>query len=277
MRHHDAGTSRFDQALVKLGLVNDKDLANVKAQLLGLPLVQAGEYPVTPVLDGVVNSSFFLENHIVPLCEAPHGLQVAVADPLDTFSLQALKLRYGKPIFPKVGVPAEIEAALKLQFPGIQNSSGEASIVSDDDLERLKDQAAEGPVIKLVEQLIERAVEFVSSDIHVEPFEDVLRVRFRRDGLLTDEETFPKNQAAPVISRIKIIARLDFAERRLPQDGRIRMAVRGKLVDFRVSTTPTLYGESVVLRILDKSAVLLELSALGFGADMLIDFRKALH
>ena len=133
----------------------------------------------------------------------------------------------------------------------------------EEDAERLKDLASEAPVIRLVNQLIGRAVETHASDIHIEPFEDRLRVRYRYDGVLHEADSPPARLAPAIISRVKIMSKLDIAERRLPQDGRIKLAVRGTEIDFRVSTTPTLYGEKVVLRVLDRSSVVFDYEKLG--------------
>ncbi|MBF0155549.1 MAG: type II/IV secretion system protein, partial [Magnetococcales bacterium] len=282
MRLHAAGSGRFDQALVKLGLVNETDMATALAELLGLPLLKQDDYPTSSVLPEEINLRFFHANQILPLADFPDHLEVAISDPLDSaYYLEALRLKFGKPVKPRVGVPVLINEALRRVYGEDHTKNDEEyglkSEWSDDELERLKDQASDGPVVKLVDRLIETAVETRASDIHVEPFEDSLRIRFRMDGLLKSEETFPKNYAPTVISRLKIMAKLDFAERRLPQDGRMRMAVSGNMVDFRVSTTPTVYGESVVLRILDKSSVVLDLDTLGFAEDTLKEFRKVLH
>ncbi|MBF0632260.1 MAG: Flp pilus assembly complex ATPase component TadA [Magnetococcales bacterium] len=282
MRLHAAGSGRFDQALVKLGLVNEADMAAALAELLGIPLLEQDDYPISSILNKEMNLHFFHENQILPIADFPDHLEVAVSDPLDSaYFLDALRLRFGKPVHPRIGVPVLINEALRRIY-GEDNAKNEEEYAlkdewSEDDLEHLKDQASDGPVVKLVDRLIETAVETKASDIHVEPFEDSLRIRFRLDGLLKSEETFPKNYAPTVISRLKIMSKLDFAERRLPQDGRMRMAVSGNMVDFRVSTTPTVYGESVVLRILDKSSVVLDLDTLGFAGDTLREFRKILH
>ncbi|MBF0628938.1 MAG: type II/IV secretion system protein, partial [Magnetococcales bacterium] len=282
MRLHAAGSGRFDQALVKLGLVNETDMAAALAELLGLTLLEQDDYPTASILNEEINLHFFHENQILPIADFPDHLEVAVSDPLDSaYFLNALRLKFGKSVYLRVGVPVLINESLRKIY-GEDNTKNDEEYGlkgewSDDDLEHLKDQASDGPVVKLVDRLIETAVETRASDIHVEPFEDSLRIRFRLDGLLKSEETFPKNYAPTVISRLKIMSKLDFAERRLPQDGRMRMAVSGNMVDFRVSTTPTVYGESVVLRILDKSSVVLDLDTLGFAEDTLRKFRKILH
>ena len=142
------------------------------------------------------------------------------------------------------------------------------SVAVEDDAERLKDLASEAPLIRLVNQLISQAVETRASDIHIDPFEDRLRIRYRYDGVLHEVEAPPRRLQAAVVSRIKIMAMLDIAERRLPQDGRIKLAVRGHEIDLRVSTIPSLHGESVVLRILDRSAVDLDFNRLGLEEDL---------
>ena len=164
-------------------------------------------------------------------------------------------------------MPVELEAALLRLLPDEdqpEDSSDEARPL-EDDAERLKDLASEAPVIRLVNQIAARAVETGASDIHIEPFEDTLRIRYRYDGVLQEAENPPVRMAAAIVSRIKIMARLDIAERRLPQDGRIRLAVRGQDVDFRVSTVASMYGETVVLRVLDRGAVQFDWNKLGLA------------
>jgi len=180
-------------------------------------------------------------------------------------------------------VPIELEAAFERLYAEPDEDSGGlfGEIVVDtepteEDAERLKDLASEAPVIRLVNQLIARAVETHASDVHIEPFEDQLRVRYRYDGVLHEIEPPPTRLTAAVISRIKIMARLDIAERRLPQDGRIRLTVRGQEIDFRVSTVPSLYGETVVLRVLDRTAVEFDFSKLGLTPEIRQGLERAL-
>ena len=178
-----------------------------------------------------------------------------------------------------VAIGADIDAAIERLYGSgrtavAQLAQGdlEARIDTDalgDDVQQLKDLASEAPVIRLVSLLITNALEARASDIHVEPFENRLIVRYRIDGVLHEIESPPKRLAAAVISRIKIMANLDIAERRLPQDGRIRLRIQGKDIDLRVSTVPTMHGESVVMRILDKGGVALDFLALGFDEDNL--------
>src|SRR5205085_455158 len=183
---------------------------------------------------------------------------------LDGFVSGSIAAALGRPVAIAVAVPIEFEAAFNRLYPeaepGGEGAAHSGEIVGDgepseEDTERLKDLASEAPVIRLVNQLIARAVETGASDVHIEPFEDRLRIRYRYDGALHEAEPPPARLRAAVISRVKIMSRLDIAERRLPQDGRIRLSVRGQEVDFRVSTIPSLNGESVVLRVLDRTAV----------------------
>ena len=260
---------RLDAVLLQLGQVTERALAEAFAALLGLPLATPADYPAEPVLPERLPARFLRGSRALPLGETADGaLLVALADPLDPFVGQAIALATGLRVQPLVAVPIELEAGFERLYAdsaeaGAEAAPGEAA--SEDDAERLKDLASEAPVIRLVNQLIHRAVESRASDIHVEPFEDRLRVRFRHDGVLQEVASPPKGLSAAIVSRIKIMARLDIAQRRLPQDGRIKLAVRGQEVDFRVSTVPALHGEAVVLRVLDRTAVAFDYATLGLA------------
>ena len=204
---------------------------------------------------------------------------LATADPLDDFTPAAVAAACGRHVTLEVAVPIELEAALERLYPAegqAEETQPEARMPLEEDAERLKDLASEAPVIRLVNQIITRAVETNASDIHVEPFQDRLRVRYRYDGVLHEADNPPIRLAAAITSRIKIMARLDIAERRLPQDGRIRLAVRGQEIDFRVSTVPSLHGETVVLRILDRAAVAFDYAKLGLPPPVITCFQDAL-
>ena len=252
----------------KLGLVSERDVAEALAQLLDLPLAGEADYPDLPLHGERVSANFLKEARILPLAETDDGLAVAMADPLDRYTIGAMQLFAGKPVLPWVGVPADIEAALERMF-GRSGTIGEivqpvgeqGELGAEDDVQRLRDLASEAPVVRIVNRLISRAVEQRASDIHIEPLEHSLRVRYRIDGVLREIETPPAQLRAAIISRIKIMARLNIAERRLPQDGRIKLAVRGKDIDLRVATMPTMHGEAVVLRMLDRGSVALDFDA----------------
>lgn len=256
--------------LTRLGLVSESDLAVAIADQFGFDLIGADDYPDEPLIEG--SAKFLRESRVMPLGEGPEGLRLAMADPFDTYVINAVELLANKPVTPCVGLPADIETALERAYGDGKSSideigdqvGGEADTVADEDVERLRDMASEAPVIRLVNLLITRAVERRASDIHIEPFEAQIRIRYRIDGVLQAVEPPPISLRAAVISRIKLMAKLNIAERRLPQDGRIKLAVRGKEIDLRVSTLPTMFGESVVLRILDRGAVHLDFAKLGF-------------
>jgi general secretion pathway protein E len=202
-----------------------------------------------------------------------------MADPLDGFAPAAVAAATGKAVTVEVALPVELEAALDRLYPadGAATEMAPDAAPAEEDAERLKDLASEAPVIRLVNQIIGRAVETQASDIHVEPFETRLRVRYRYDGVLHETDDPPRGLAAAIVSRIKIMARLDIAERRLPQDGRIKLAVRGQEVDFRVSTIPSLYGETVVLRVLDRGAVSFDYAKLGLAPEVVGKLTAALE
>jgi general secretion pathway protein E len=269
--------------LPKLGLVSEREVAETLAQLLDLPLAGEADYPDLPLAGDRISVSFLKEARILPLADTADGLTVAMADPLDRYTISAMQLFAGKPVLPWVGVPADIEAALERLFGRsgtdgeiIQSVGEQADLGAEDDVQRLRDLASEAPVVRIVNRLISRAVESRASDIHIEPLEHNLRVRYRIDGVLREVETPPLQLRAAIISRIKIMARLNIAERRLPQDGRIKLAVRGKDIDLRVATMPTMHGEAVVLRILDRASVALDFTPLGFEDAALAAYREAL-
>ena len=184
----------------------------------------------------------------------------------------------GRDVRPLVAIPNELDAALERLYGAGRTAVGQIvgdveqrgdDLAFDADVQHLKDLASEAPVIRLVSLIITNALDARASDIHIEPFENRLVVRYRIDGVLHEVESPPRRFSAAVISRVKIMANLDIAERRLPQDGRIRLRVQGKEIDLRVSTVPTMHGESVVMRILDKGGVPLDFKRLGFEDDTL--------
>jgi general secretion pathway protein E len=207
-----------------------------------------------------------------------------MADPADFYTIQSLELATGLSIDPRLARERDVLEALEMAYgngaPGSASSAdpteAEFEFLSDDeeDVNHLRDLASEAPVIRLVNMLITRAVEQRASDIHIEPFENELKVRYRIDGVLHDVEMPARRLQAAIVSRIKIMAKLNIAERRLPQDGRIKLRLMGREIDLRVSTLPTLYGESVVLRILDRSSIVVNLETLGFPEDTLAQFER---
>ncbi|MBS0213060.1 MAG: type II secretion system ATPase GspE [Proteobacteria bacterium] len=271
--------------LARLGMVSEKDLAEASAQVLGLPLVAARDCPDAPP---VVQLSirFLKQQHVCPIAEDDHSLDLLVADARDPYPAEAVAMATGRQVRLRIGLRSEIDDLIERYYGAGRSAMG--AIVEDlseegsgggdeDDIEHLRDAASEAPVIRLVNLIIQRAVEARASDIHIEPFENRLKVRNRVDGVLEEVESPPANLTAAVISRVKILAKLNIAERRLPQDGRIMLRVQGKELDLRVSTVPTAHGESVVMRLLDRESVVLDFERLGFTEELLPQFRKVLE
>ncbi|APH57597.1 General secretion pathway protein E [Granulibacter bethesdensis] len=266
---------RRDVVMQRLGLVTERDLAEAYAALLHAPLLREADFPDTPLFAGTLPRRFLRTSRILPVSIAADGtVTLAMADPLDQFACDSVAAALGRPVRIGIAVPIMVETALQRLYPEtdtLQDTGNEVEPNGDgraDDTERLRDLSSDAPVIRLVNQIISRAVETGASDIHIEPFEDRIAIRYRYDGVLHEAEGVSARggSAAAITSRIKIMARLDIAERRLPQDGRLKLAVRGQEVDFRVSTVPSLYGETVVMRILDRSAVAFEFDRLGLRA-----------
>jgi len=270
--------------LVRLGLVSERDVAEAEASLLELPLVRTADLPgEVPDLPGI-SVRYLKQNLILPIAESNGDLTVVMANPRDAFARKALSMACGKNIIPQVGIASEIENGIEKLLGGGRSAMGQIveSLGGDEDgdiedVEHLRDLASEAPVIRLVNLIMQRAVEGRASDIHIEPFENRLKVRYRIDGVLQEVEAPPAKSTAAVISRIKIMAKLNIAERRLPQDGRIMHRVQGKELDLRVSTVPTSHGESVVMRILDRESVVLDFDSLGFDDEMRAGFVRQLE
>jgi general secretion pathway protein E len=271
---------RLDQVLLQLGLVTERGLAEGYATLLGVPMAGPARYPEAPHFPERLTPRFLRTARVLPLAVEDATLVLAVADALDEFSPAAVSAATGLAVRLEIAVPIELEAAFGRLYPegeaGESEGGGDGGEALEEDAERLKDLASEAPVIRLVNQMIGRAVETHASDIHIEPFEDRLRVRYRYDGVLHEADGHPARLSPAIISRVKIMAKLDIAERRLPQDGRIKLAVRGTEIDFRVSTTPTLYGEKVVLRVLDRSSVTFDYEKLGLPANVVTEWTRCL-
>jgi general secretion pathway protein E len=274
---------RADTVLMQLGLAAERDMAECYAALLGIKLTTPERYPEKPLFPDRLPARFLRDVRAVPLELSDNDVAVAVADPLDPYPSAAIAAATGCHVVQEVAVPIELDAAFQRLYadqPGVADAVSqpepESSGPLEEDAERLRDLASEAPVIRLVNQIISRGVETQASDIHIEPFEDRLRLRYRYDGVLHEADTLPVRLAPAVVSRIKIMARLDIAERRLPQDGRIKLAVRGQDIDFRVSTIPSLHGEGTVLRILDRSAVVFDYARLGLPETVVARLTSAL-
>jgi general secretion pathway protein E len=263
---------KLGKILTDMGLIAQRDVLAALSDQLGIPLISIdGAPPAAPEIDGL-SQRFLRQCRAFPISVAESVFTVAMADPLDFETIAAMRAFSGLEVRPVLAPEQEI-------LDGIDKHYGEADRATltegfdedaSADLEHLRDMASEAPVIRLVNAVITDAIEKRASDIHIEPFEKEFRIRFRIDGVLSNQETPPRELKAAIISRLKLMAKLNIAERRLPQDGRIKLKLLGREVDLRVSTLPTLYGESVVMRLLDRSAGdFYDLRRLGFDTRML--------
>ncbi len=250
-----------DVVILELGLMRDDALADALASFTGHARLDAAS-AIALAPDASLPVDFMRENDMVALALDETRLTVASARPLNGELLRSLTYFTGLDVELHVATSAELK---KLQALAVQIDAPLAEVADADDIERMRDAARDAPTIKLVTRLIADAVQQGASDIHIEPQNEQVRVRYRIDGALRTVENLPKHMQAGIVSRIKILARLNIAEQRLPQDGRMRVAVRGKDVDFRVSTAPVLNGESIALRILDRHEVMLDFASIGFA------------
>jgi len=270
---------RLGKILIDLGFISQRDLYAALADQLGVPQIQPGELGELAEEAAKLSPAFLKQFLLYPYRRDGGPVLLAMADPLDTENIRSMEQLVGGRVEVRLAPEAEILRALELAFGPEESPAAEAggaggavgegeSPVAD--IEQLRDLASEAPVIRWVNQLIARALERRASDIHVEPFEKEFRVRYRIDGVLYEVPPPPPELRAAVTSRIKLMSRMNIAEQRLPQDGRIPVRVLGRELDLRVSTLPTLYGESVVMRLLDRSASeRVALATLGFPEALL--------
>lgn len=264
------------RVLVRLGVVSETDVAQALSRQLGIPLIREDEFPaVLPEVPGL-SLDFFKAHAVCPLRLENGVLHAALVMPQDAYLAKALRLASGCNVQPYLALESDIEAALAEPIPS-EDTDGLQDVGDGGDfVEHLKDLASEAPVIHLVNAIIGKVTDLRASDIHLEPFDDGLHVRYRIDGVIHPGEVVPVRMSAAVNSRVKLLAHLDIAERRLPQDGRIKTRVKGRELDLRVSTVPTVHGESVVMRVLDRASVRLDLNTMGFEIDTLARFNELL-
>jgi general secretion pathway protein E len=274
-RYEMGGT--LDGVLVQLGIVSELDVVRARSTLLDVPFISADAFPEVPAEVHGLLPEFLSTHACFPLRVEGNRLDVAMARPENAFVRKALRLATGLEIQPFIAMPSDIEKALSQpqQAAEVQDEDEEQDD-SGDFVEHLRDLASEAPVIRMVNAIIGRVIELRASDIHLEPFDDGLHVRYRVDGVIHSSEVISPKHGAAVSSRVKLLAHLDIAERRLPQDGRIRTRVKGRELDLRVSTVPTVHGESVVMRVLDRASVRFSLEQMGFETDTLTRFNELL-
>jgi general secretion pathway protein E len=262
---------RIDVVISELGLLPTKEFFSVLSAYFGYPILAEADLPAFPVLEKELSGNFLRRNGLLPIELAGDAVIVATTDPFNTDALAAVAYLVDRPVAPRLISAQNFAVAMeRLYEPNAKaeemNGHASGAFVSDDDVQRLRDVASEVPVIRLVNRLMRDAVLQRASDIHIEPAIDAVRVRYRIDGVMAEVERLAPEMQAGVASRIKILAKLNIAERRMPQDGRIKIVVAGREIDLRISTSPVLHGESIVMRILDQEQVDLTFSALGFDA-----------
>jgi general secretion pathway protein E len=272
---------RLDRVLTKLGLVAETDLVAALSAFLSLRLVGANDLPMEPVLPDLFEADFVRRNRVLPLGIASGVLSVGVTDPFNQEPVRAVAFLTNLALDVRIFTAADFDKAFDALYVTAANDAGGrvpgSTEASEVDVQRLRDIASEAPIIRLVNQIIASAVEARASDIHIEPNVDQVLVRFRIDGVLRSIQVLAPGLRAAITSRLKIMSKLDIAERRMPQDGRIKIAVRGIDIDFRVSTIPTAFGESVVMRILDRNRVPLDFPELGFSPEHIAAFHQLLQ
>jgi type IV pilus assembly protein PilB len=282
---------QLSQVLISEGYITQQELMVSLSEHLGIPPINISKLSITEDMAALLSKQVCRSYLVVPISKMGNTLTVAMADPLNVFALDDLRLMTGMEIQPVISNPKDVEQKLSELFASTKGLDAilkdqptpDAVIVQEkaDDqeinIDELIEKTGDTSVIKIVNIILVQAVQEGASDIHIEPFEKELKLRYRIDGLLSERTAPPKHMNSAIVSRIKIMSLMDIAERRLPQDGRFRLKLAGKEVDFRVSILPTAFGEKVVMRILDKSSLDLKLESLGFKGEMLSRFRTAIN
>jgi type IV pilus assembly protein PilB len=291
------GNDLIGKVAVRMGVVREDQVLKALAEQLGMKvakLAEVGPTTVPPEAIDAVNETMATTYKVVPIHynKKDKSVTVAMAEPQNPQTLDSLKMFLGSDVKGQIASEKDVEEAIKRLYAGKQESIQDVvnQIASDKglsqfsgrsestiDLEAIEEMAEAAPVRKLLNMVLLLAIKDKASDIHFEPFEDEYKMRYRVDGVLYELVPPPRHLAPAISSRIKVMSNLDIAERRLPQDGRIELAIGGNQVDIRVSTLPTMFGESVVLRILDRTVVNLDLEKIGMPADTLATWREAIH
>jgi type IV pilus assembly protein PilB len=293
LREHRRSKERLAKVLTRRGFVSEEKLVELLSKEHGLPSVAIEQYAVTPDVLALVPRHLARKYEVIPLARVEDGLTLAMADPTNVVAMDEIAAMTRLRVLPVVASGKAIRAAIARHYASVPATIAQrlAELVSessslevvaeeapdDDTVIELKESADEAPVIRLVNSVLADAIRLGASDLHWEPYERDFRVRFRIDGVLRDVASPPKRHEPAIISRLKIMANLDIAERRLPQDGRIKLRHGRRQVDFRVSILPTIFGEKAVLRILDREVLQLDLTKLGFDAWSYERFTHAIH
>jgi type IV pilus assembly protein PilB len=288
-------TEKLGSILIKLGFINEEQLIGFLSRQYGVPSITLSQLEIDPGVLRLVPAPIAKKYEIIPVRRMGNSLAVAMADPTNVFALDDIAFMTNLQVLPLVASQSAIRKAIdrhyesktdaiasamqdmSADFANLEVVEGEEETGTKVDVIELKESADEAPVVKLVNMVLVDAIQKGASDIHFETYEKVFRIRFRMDGVLHEMLSPPKRLESAILSRIKIMSNLDIAERRLPQDGRIKLRYSTREIDFRVSTLPTIFGEKAVLRILDKDALQLDLTKLGFDPWSLEKFNGAIH
>jgi len=258
----------IDIVATELGILHENEIARLLAQFIKVEHIENLLGINVDIEVGKIDTTFLRDSAIFPYRSENGPITVLVANPFAHEPLEALEFHLGLPIKMCVATRSVIQDAFNqffdVSFNSIEIEADARGLRGDEDLDRLKDFAREAPIIKLVNRIIQEAIDQGTTDVHIEPYEDQVRIRYRLNGVLTVQETAPISQLPGISTRIKILSKLNISERRMPQDGRMRLSIRGNEVDFRVSVMPSIHGETIVIRILDRDGALMKLNALGF-------------
>jgi type IV pilus assembly protein PilB len=288
LQQQQTGGGRIGTNLVKLGFISEDDITSFLSRQYGVPSINLSHFDIDGTVIKLIPSEIAQKHQVIPINRTGNILTVAMADPSNIFAIDDVKFMTGFKVEPVVAAETSIKNAINKYYDSAGLVEDIMKNFDDQNVEALKDDedainaaelgkaAEDAPVVKLVNLILTDAIKKSASDIHIEPYEKSFRVRYRIDGVLYDVMQPPLRLKAAITSRIKIMAQLDIAERRLPQDGRIKIKMGGREMDYRVSTLPTLFGEKVVLRLLDKGNLQLDMTKLGFGPEALTDFESGL-
>ncbi|ACL69354.1 type II secretion system ATPase GspE [Halothermothrix orenii] len=283
LKKQNKSGKKLGEILVESGYLNENDLIQVLEFQLGIPHADLNKYVINPHLAQYIPENIARRHNVVPLEKKNGKLKVAMVDPTNLVAIEDIEMTSGLKVEPLIASRKNIKMALN-QIYSVNDSDAAEVFASlnevttktneEPELNELKEMIEDAPIVRLANLIINQAIQMKASDIHIEPQEDQVRVRYRVDGVLRENMTVPKHSQAALISRLKIIADLDITERRVPQDGRIELNVSGVKIDMRVSTLPTVYGEKVVIRLLNKEEKLLQIEQLGFSETNLSRFMK---
>ncbi len=273
-----SGSGKIGEILVRLGYVKEEEIARALSEQLGFAYMDISGYEADPAVVAIVPFQVAKRLEAIPLFKVGNTVTVAMANPLDVDAIDVLNsYAEGLRVKPIISTSSSIKAAIDKYYDNRQKSDIRGKDQPADDPSALVKEAAQVPVVKLVNKIIEDAIGLGASDIHIEPQDKSVYSRFRIDGILQDPLEIDKKLQLAVISRIKIMAGMDIAQSRLPQDGRIEMKASNRDIDLRIATFPTIYGEHVAVRILDKSRGILKLEEIGFNSDTLTKFKETIR